>query len=196
MRYDADVNASRAAARLAAEKAIELDPLDPFVNLVMGRVKWIEGDVSGSHAWLQRSTELSPNYAQGVYLSGMTETLTGDPATAIGNLELAINLSPLDPLRYGMLSTRGMANVLLGNHEEAIKWAETAVHTPGAHKHIPLVAAVARDAAGDKEQAAAWIVRAREMDPLITARDFLRSFPFSDEHGRELFGSTLTRLGI
>ena len=196
MHYDADVNAPMVAARQAAERAVELDPLDPFVNLVMGRVLWIEGDLAGSHTWLQRSTELSPNYAQGVYLSGLTDALTGNPGNSIDNLDLAVNLSPLDPLRYGMLSARGIANIVLGNHDEAIKWAEMAVHTPGAHKHIAVVAAVARETAGDHEIAARWAAKAREMDPGISAAEFLHSFPFSDPKGYETFHAAMTRHGL
>ncbi|HSG33312.1 MAG TPA: winged helix-turn-helix domain-containing protein [Sphingomonadaceae bacterium] len=196
MRYGADLDASRMAARAAAETAVGLDPLDPFVNLVMGRVKWIEGDLGGSHAWLERATGLSPNYAQGVYLSGLTETLSGDPASALGKLDLALTLSPLDPLRYGMLSTKGIAHTLLEHHDEALRWAEQAVHAPGAHKHIALVAAVAREQAGDPEKAAHWVARARAMDPLITAADFLRSFPFADPGGREIFAAALARHGL
>ncbi|WP_230293896.1 winged helix-turn-helix domain-containing protein [Croceicoccus sp. Ery5] len=193
MRYRADVDASRHAARAAAERAVALDPLDPFVNLVMGRVQWIEGDLDGSLAWLARSTKLSPNYAQAVYVSGLTQTLTGAADPAIDNLDLALGLSPLDPLRYGMLSSRGMANILSGNLEEAIRWSEMAVHSPGAHKHIPLVAAVARDVAGDREKAAGWVARARSMDPDIRASDFLRSFPFSSGEGRRIFSEALAR---
>lgn len=193
MHYQCDVDAARRAARASAEQAAVLDPLDPFVNLVMGRVEWIEGDLDGSLAWLSRSTELSPNYAQAVYVRALTQTLTGASDPAIDNLDLALGLSPLDPLRYGMLSTRGTANVLSGNLEEAIRWAELAVHSPGAHKHIPLVAAVAREVAGDSDKAAGWVARARIMDPDIRASDFLLSFPFSTDRGRRIFADALAR---
>lgn len=196
MKYGPDISTPRAAARSLAEAAIEIDRLDPFVNLVMGRALWLEGDLDGSLAWLGRSTELAPNYAQGVYVSGLTQTLTGRATEAVGNVDLALELSPLDPLRYGMLSTRGMANSLLGNHEEAIRFAEIAVHTPGAHKHIALVAAVANELAGRRERAQHWVVQAKRMDPEVTAGDFLASFPFSDPGSRALFAESLRVLGL
>jgi TolB-like protein len=196
MRYGADADAPKLAARTAAERAIELDPLDPFVNHVMGRVAWLEGDLGGSLAWLDRATGLSPSYAQGVYVGGLARALTGAAEEALGNIELAVGLSPLDPLRYGMLSTRGIAHVLLGNHAEAVRWAEMGVHSPGAHKHIALVAAVAREMAGERDKASAWVAQARRMDPAIAAADFLRSFPFSDEAGRAIFADALASHGL
>ena len=43
MRYTADIAAEARAARRSAERALELDPLDPFVNFTMGRSYWLEG---------------------------------------------------------------------------------------------------------------------------------------------------------
>ena len=48
----------------------------PF-NFTMGRTYWLEGDLDTSLSWLERSTEISPNYAQGIYARAWTETLAG-----------------------------------------------------------------------------------------------------------------------
>ena len=82
MHYTDDVAGAIGQARRFAERGLELDPLDPFVNFTMGRTYWLEGDLETSLGWLERATEISPNYAQGIYARGWTETLAGRASTA------------------------------------------------------------------------------------------------------------------
>jgi TolB-like protein/DNA-binding winged helix-turn-helix (wHTH) protein len=77
MRYTDDVAAAIAQARRFAELGLERDPLDPFVNFTMGRTYWLEGDLESGLGWLERATDLSPHYAQGIYARAWTETLAG-----------------------------------------------------------------------------------------------------------------------
>src|SRR5262249_31990581 len=102
LRYTDGVAAAYAAARRCAERGLELDPLDPFVNFLMGRTYWLEGDLDASLDWLERATRLSPNYAQGIYARGWTETLAGRALEGRQHVDLAMRLSPLDPLYYAM----------------------------------------------------------------------------------------------
>jgi tetratricopeptide (TPR) repeat protein len=73
LRHTADVAGEIARARHCAERGLELDPLDPFVNFAMGRSYWLEGDLEGGLGWLERSVEVCPNYAQGIYARAWTE---------------------------------------------------------------------------------------------------------------------------
>ena len=79
MRYTDDIAGETGRARRFAERGLELDPLDPFVNFTMGRTYWLEGDLESSMVWLERSTTISPNYAQGIYARAWTETRRRDP---------------------------------------------------------------------------------------------------------------------
>lgn len=63
MRFDSDRQSLLERALRFAETALDLDPLDPFPNFNMGRARWLEGDVEGSAAWLDRALQLNPNYA-------------------------------------------------------------------------------------------------------------------------------------
>jgi TolB-like protein len=61
MRYSNDIPAEINQARRFAERGVQLDPLDPFVNFTMGRTYWLEGDLDSSLIWLERATTVSPN---------------------------------------------------------------------------------------------------------------------------------------
>ena len=73
---------SAAEARDFAERAVALDPLDPFANFTLGRAHWLEGEMFESLGWLDRATALSPSYAQCVYARGFADTMLGNTEAA------------------------------------------------------------------------------------------------------------------
>jgi tetratricopeptide (TPR) repeat protein len=196
LRYTDDVAAEVRSARRAAERSVELDRLDPFANLTMGRSFWLEGDLDGSLAWLERATALSPSYAQGIYARAWTHALAGRGPAGRADADAAMALSPLDPLHYAMAATRALAHVVSGEDRDAAAWAERAARSPGAHVLIAVIAVAAHALAGDRERAAAWAAIARERRPGLTQADFFRSFPFADPTLRRRLAKALAGCGV
>jgi TolB-like protein len=196
MRYTADIGAEISQARRCAERGLELDPLDPFVNFTMGRSYWLDGDLDSSLSWLERATGLSPNYAQGIYARAWTEALAGHAAQGRDHVDLAMRLSPIDPLHYAMLGTRAFTHMIAGEDAEAAVWADRGARAPGAHVLIAMIAAVAHSLNGDAERAAAWAANARERNQSLGAADFLRSFPIKPQAARSRVTGALAKLGF
>ena len=88
-----------------------------------------------------------------------------------------MRLSPLDPLYYGMLGTRALSHLMLGEHPEAAHWAERAARAPGAHVLIAMIACATKALAGDEKSSGAWAANVRERSPALSRDDFFRSFP-------------------
>ncbi len=183
-------------ARRFAERGVELDPLDPFVNFTMGRSYWLEGDLEHSLAWLERATSISPNYAQGIYARAWTETLAGRGLEGREHVDLAMRLSPLDPLYYAMQGTRAFTHIALGEDAQAVYWAERAARSPGAHVLIAMIAAAAHAPAGDRARAASWTANVRERNPRLTRDDFFGAFPMKAETVRLRVSGALVLCGF
>jgi TolB-like protein len=196
LRNTDDVPGEVREARRLAERACELDAMDPFVNFVMGRSRWLDGDLDGALPWLERATALSPSYAQGFYARAWTETLAGRAETGRGHVDLAMRLSPLDPLFYGMLGTRAFAHLELGEDAEAAAWAERAARAPGAHVLIAMIASAAQAIAGNEPASVAWAANVRERGPSLTRADFFRSFPMKVAATRARVAEALGRRGF
>jgi TolB-like protein len=177
MRHTDDLAGAVNEARRFAACALELDAMDPFVNFVMGRTFWLAGDLDGGLPWLERATALSPNYAQGIYARAWTETLAGRVEDGRAHVDLAMRLSPLDPLYYAMLGTRAFTHVVAGEDTQAAYWAERAARAPGAHVLIAMIASAAHAIAGDEAASIAWAANVRERNPALRREDFFRSFP-------------------
>jgi TolB-like protein len=196
LRYTGDPAAEAVAARRFAERSVEIDPIDPFVNFNMGRVHWLEHDLDGSLGWLRRATTLSPNYAQGVYARAWTDTVSGRGGEGQANADLAMALSPIDPLLYAMLGTRALSHLVRGDGTEAASWADKAARAPGAHVLIAMIAVIAHALNGDDEKAAAWATNVRSRDAKMTQSEFLRSFPFAQEATRRSISKALAQYGF
>lgn len=195
LRY-ADVAVATARARAAAERAVELDPLDPFANAAMGRVHWLSGDLEAGLPWLERAGTISPGYAQGVYARAWTRTLLGEGEQGQAEADRAMALSPLDPLRYAMLATRALSHLIRDDAEQAVLWGERAARDPGAHALITVIAGLCCAAQADQVNARRWIEAARLRQPSLSGTHFLQSFPFSDIAIRERISLQLKCLGL
>jgi TolB-like protein len=198
MRQTEDIPGEIALARSCAQRGLDIDPLDPFVNFTMGRSYWLESDLERASSWLGRATALSPNYAQGMYALAWTNTIagTGSGTDDRNQLDLAMRLSPLDPLYYAMLGSRGFTHIAKGEYVEALQWTERAARAPGAHVFMALLAAAAQALAGNQSHAKAWAADVRARGPLIRSGDFFRGYPVKAEPMRSRIAAALQGLGF
>ena len=180
LQYGAERNEEVASAVRHAEHALQLDPLDPFANLTMGRAYWLTGEIGASLGWLERSIELNPNYAQGLYSRAWSEMILGQSKQSQHDVDEAISRSPLDPLRYAMSATRALSHLQQGEYPLAAIWAEGAARAPGAHHLIGLIAVACHHVNGDQFAAKRWADYTRRRTKAATSDSFFRSFPFAD----------------
>lgn len=196
LRHTDDLDGEIAQAHRCAERGLELDALDPFVNFTMGRCLWLRGDLEGSLAWLERATAISPNYAQGIYARAWTEALSGRPLEGRGHVDHAMRLSPLDPMFYAMLGTRAFTHLALGEDAEAAAWAERAARAPDAHALIAMIAAAIQQLTGDEARARDWGAVVRARNAALGRADFFRSFPMKSAPMRSRLDAALGALGF
>jgi len=194
--YDADRIAAARLAREAAEKAVSLDPRDPFASFVMGRYFWLGGELDSGTEWLERAVALNPNYAQGKYSLAFTDMLAGRVPKAMDGIDDSFRLSPLDPLVYGMFGTRALGHLRLGDTAAAAEWGDRAARSPGAHFLIGLIATVTSELNGDHDKAREWSREIRRLRPDARARHFITTFPMHDDELNARIEQALGRHGF
>ena len=179
----------------AAAQGLLADERDPAVHWAMGRALWLRGRAAESMVELERSIDLSPNFALGHYNLAFVHSISGDARAAITYSDHSRNLSPFDPMLFGMLATRAMALVRLGQIEEAADWAIKAAARPNAFPHIHAIAAFTLALVGSLDQARAYAAAARKTAPRYGIAEFLTTFPF-DAEGEALFRKGAKRIGM
>jgi len=194
--YTPDTANEHRLTREFAEKSLALDPLDPFGNLSMGRVEWLDGDLERSFPWYDRCIELNPNYAFGHYNRALADVMAGHSDQSDVGVGKAMALSPLDPLRYAHLGTRAFSCIVRGDPVSACEWAEKGARAPNAHVHIFAIAAIANELAGNHPAAEAWAADVRRRMPDYRHEHFFKAFPFRDEQTCAVARAALARLNI
>lgn len=191
-RFEAD----RAAAARTAERAIELDPLDPVAVHAYGRSRWLHGDLDGAESWLGRAISLNPNHAQSFYARALVDLLAGQTARINPGIDIAYSLSPFDPLRYGMYMCRAYAAIVSGDVATGVAWADRASGEPNANAAIKMMAAVANELAGHRDKAERQVAEAFEKSAHYSMADYFAALPFRDEATRAMIVGSFRRLGV
>jgi DNA-binding SARP family transcriptional activator/Flp pilus assembly protein TadD len=179
----------------AAGQSLMADDRDPAAHWAMGRALWLRGRHDQSLVELEQAIELSPNFALGHYTLAFVHSQAGDPHAAIASSDHSRDLSPFDPLLFGMLGARAMALVRLGRFEEAADWGVKAAARPNAHAHILAIAAFSLALAGRLDEAGTWLAALHKALPRYRVDDFLTAMQFAPE-GEKLFREGAKRIGM
>ena len=191
----ADRETESARAFEAAGQSLLVDDQNPAAHWAMGRALWLRGNQDESLHELEKAVELSPNFALGHYFLSFVHCQSGDPGVAIRSSDRSRNLSPFDPLLFGMLGARAMALVRLGHFEEAAEWALKAAARPNAHQIILAIAAHCLALAGRLDEGRAFAASIRTALPRYSTEDFLGAFRFAPD-AAALFRQAGKRIGL
>jgi TolB-like protein len=179
----------------AAGQSLMVDDRDPAAHWAMGRALWLRGQHDQAVMELEQTIELSPNFALGHYTLSFFHSTAGDAKAAILYADHSRLLSPFDPLLFGMLGSRAMALVRIGDFEAAAEWGMKAAARPNAHAHIRAIAALSLALAGRLDDARACLANIHSMLPLYRIDDFLTAMQFSPD-GEELFREGARHIGM
>ncbi len=197
MNFGEDRAGPLALAAASAERANEIDPHDPFANFNMARVYWLSGDVDAFAEWLDRALMINPNFAQATYTLGLASLFSGQDQKAETFTTRAMKLSPLDPLKYAMMSSNAMSQIGNGDMEKAADLVEKARHLPGSHFYIDMIAAAVQKLSGNAAQARVSAERAKARNPGANTASFFQDFPYREGVvAGERIKAALTELGF
>jgi adenylate cyclase len=151
-----------------ARKAISMDSRDYFAHFSLGRLHTLAGDHTAAIRALETSVDINPNFAHGYYGLAAAQSYVGDAENTIKNADLAIRLSPNDPLMWAFLIYKGYAHFCLDDLDQAIEWAERACQFPTA-QFIPFAWLTAMYVhAGRKQDASKALESARRLEPNLS----------------------------
>jgi DNA-binding SARP family transcriptional activator/TolB-like protein len=178
-----------------AGQSLIVDDHNPAAHWAMGRALWLRGRQDESIGELEKAVELSPNFALGHYSLSFVHSQSGDPTVAIKASDHSRNLSPFDPLLFGMLATRALALVRLGRFDEAGEWAAKAAARPNAHKLILALTAHCLALVGRLDEGRAFAASIRKALPHYSTNDFLDAYRFAPDVAA-LFREGGKRIGL
>jgi len=144
-------------ALVTARTAVAIDDKDAWAHLAVARVHLARCEYDLCLAENEISIELNPYLAPAYCGLGDSLAYMDRLEESIPHFEEAIRLSPHDPWRWGFLSYRSLAHLLMKQHEAAAEWANKAIRVPNCQywANAHLVAALGHLGRVDEARAAA-----------------------------------------
>lgn len=183
-------------AKDMAEKAIELDPFDPFCNLVLSRAKWIDRKLYEAMSWVDRSIGLNPNYAFALFNSGKFRAFACEANQSDELIQTSIGLSPIDPHLQSMLCIRAIAAFAKDDSENAVHHALKSLNAPNPHLLVCVVAAIVFNAYGHRDYLQMALSQIKRLDSKFSRERFLSVISLTDTARQNALLSSLESLGL
>ncbi|MBB5535030.1 adenylate/guanylate cyclase domain-containing protein [Rhizobium giardinii] len=158
--YGEPLDEHRAAARAAAEKAVEIDPKNADAHIVLGYLRAYEGEFEAGVAEFEQGLRLNPNHSAGWAHLADLRVFEGRATEAVECAENSFRLNPYPPGDH--YSFLGWAQYAAGRYHDA---AETLRHPQAGGP-------------GSKRNLAAALARlGRTAEARKVGREFLSEFP-------------------
>jgi adenylate cyclase len=190
-----DIPGSQATARLLAERAADLSRDDPLILAVLGAVNTFVRNYGTARVLLERAVALDPNCAWAWSRLGWIENYTDQPDNAIRNFELALRLSPIDPMNFNNYVGMGAAHYVLQECDQAVLFYRRALQERPNAKWIYRDLAGSLVAAGRIEEAEQAFVELMRFYPNLTITKFKQAMVFSNAV-LDRMAENLRRLGL
>jgi TolB-like protein/CRP-like cAMP-binding protein len=192
-----DVEADSRSASQLADRALEHDAGDPVALAVNALVDgWSRHDLDAAEARLAQALSANPSEPLAWLWNGITHAWRGRGAEAVRCADLALSLSPLDPMTYYFHSLAGTANLVAEDYPRAIELAERSLRENALHTPSLRCLAVGQVLSGRMDEARVTVRRLREMEPRLTVSAFRDRYPGRDSVHAERFAAALGDAGL
>lgn len=154
------------------------------------------GDLDASEQRYEAALAANPNEALAWLFSSALHAYRDRGEQAAHAAQMALRLSPLDPLRYFHDSFAAHAMLAAGRHDESVTLAERSLRANAGHLPTCRTLAAARMLAGDADGARSAVRRLRALSPAYTVQSFLDHYPGRGSRLAATTAAALTEAGL
>jgi adenylate cyclase len=171
---------------------------DPSVLELAGwALSYLAHDNEAGLAALDRALALNINSALALRDSGWVRLHSGDPRTATEHFTRAIRLSPLDPHISFAFCGLGMAHVMTGDYDEAVKFGRQAAREQPRNAHAYRIVAASLALLGRTEEARSTMHALLAVTPNFTMSHMrINLLPYHDAEFVERYLRGLREAGL
>ena len=177
-------------------RGIQLDVNEPWAHIARSFIGVAMRDSELSISSSRKAIELNPSFAYGHSFHGASIALAGRGRDGLGEIELAMRLSPRDIWQEEFDLHYAFAQYQIANYEQAARSAEKASLPQPGHVYPHLLLMASYGQLGRAEKAQQVLVRLRTHVPAVSlaAGDIARVFVLDEDHDRLLDG--LSKAGV
>jgi adenylate cyclase len=186
-----------AEACLLARQALEAERDDAETIRQAGFTLFcLAGEAAMAAAALDRALARNPNAAQAWSARGIIHAVRNEPEAAIEAIERARRLSPFARLAFGYAANIAVAHLVARRFEQAIEWADRALHDQPRTVVGMRAKVVALAHLGRLDEARAELGRLLAIDPKLTIAGFREQAVYLAPEVLELYVDGLRLAGL
>jgi len=190
-------HADIAEACLLARQVLEAERDDAeTISLAARTLFFLAGEAAMAVAALDRALALNPNAAHAWLIRGRIHASRNQPEAAIEAIERARRLSPFDPYAFSYAFSIALAHFAARRFEQAIEWADRALHDQPRLAPAMLVKVAANAHLGRLDGARTELGRMLAIDPKLTITGFREYLHFAAPEIIELYVTGLRLAGL
>jgi adenylate cyclase len=190
---DEDIGEACHLARQALEA--ERDDADTIWQAAL-TLFYLAGEAAMAAAALDRALALNPNAAHAWLARGQIHALRDQPEVAIEAVERSRRLSPFDPYTFFCAHIMSLAHLAARRFDQAIEWADRALHEQPRLASAMRVKVVALAHLGHIDAARAELSRVLAIDPKLTIAGYREYAHFEAPEVHELYVTGLRLAGL
>ena len=192
-----DVAKSSARAVDAARHALERDSQCSLALTVTGMVKtYVDRQFDEGERYYRAALDANPCDAFAWLLKGALHSFRGEGEQAVEDSQRALQLSPLDPMRYYFDSIAASAAASAGDYEASVKLGENSLRLNRLHGSTLRVLIIALAMQDRVDEARTHVKSLLKLEPGFTVERFRSRAPGSEFEVGKTFAQALARAGI
>jgi len=197
-----DRDATVAAGISDALRAIDLNDRDPLGYVAYGFILTVDHRYEEAAQQYHRAIDLNPSFAAAYYGYGMSLLFARlssrnqenwDPAESMDAADMAIRLSPNDPMLWPFLNLKGMIHFNKGEYQASLEYYQRASQIPNALFWIPFGLAACTWQLGDQQGARDIVAKTLLAFPGVTWATVIN---FGGAAIENLYGDILIKAGL
>ena len=180
----------------AALEAVALDDGDWLAHALLGLATlWCHGDYDRATDEVGTAIALNPSAAMAYHFSGCVLTFNDQPAAALTNLLVVPKLDPRFPLLPSTLADIALANFLLGNFDDAVRYCQRALGEQRDHVRAWQRLAAIYGTMGRSEEASTAFGQVMRLMPQFDEGYLATTYPFRNREHADLLRHGLRQAG-
>ncbi len=144
----------------------------------------------------EQALDSNPNDSLAWLLKGTLHAFKGEALPAVESTEKALQLSPLDPMRYFYDSLASTAAMSAGHFDRAIELAQRSLRANRTHTSTLRALAIAQVQSGRLEEGRATVEKLRKLEPGLTASIYLKRNPSGAFATGKVWADALVQAGL
>jgi adenylate cyclase len=190
--WTTDARSDSIRALSFAKRALDHDPRSSLALAMAGSVEaGVNRDMHAAKSLYEQSLIHNPSEPLAWLLKGVAEGFMGEARTAVQSSERALQLSPLDPLRFYYDSLSSASAMSARQFDRAIELAERAISANCMHGSAYRTLAIAQVMRGQSDAALETVRRLLGVEPHSTVAQFRARAAVKNAQNEEFAGALL-----